>query len=172
MIMVEVNHTDFYLDIQKASRQPLIMVAPGTGLAPCRSLILDRLELSHDYPVSSVHLFFGGRNEKADYFYENDWKNMKFLLNVVTAFSRDDPTGKKVYVQDRIREHGEMIVKLLFGHKAIIIVCGSSGSMPKAVREAFLDVVEDYHPAKPNRAVANALLTRLEANGRYKQETW
>ncbi|KAJ5040619.1 uncharacterized protein L3040_006268 [Drepanopeziza brunnea f. sp. 'multigermtubi'] len=172
MIMVDFNPTDLYLDIQMASRQPLIMIAPGTGLAPCRSLIWDRAEIANDYPVSPIYLFFGGRNEKADYFYENEWKDLTHLLHVVTAFSRDDPTGRKVYVQERIREHGEMIFELLFECAAVIIVCGSSGSMPNAVREAFVDVVEEHHPTKPDRAGASALLARLEDIGRYKQETW
>lgn len=161
----------FYQDVDTKADRPLILVAPGTGLAPCRSLIWERRELAfRDISFGRSYLFFGGRNEKADYFYKEDWKNENLKVRVFPAFSRDDPTGRKVYVQDKIREEAVLITRLLM-EGAFIFVCGSSGSMPKAVREAFVDVVETI--GQPgDREGAEKIIARMETTGKYRQETW
>ncbi|KAG4422788.1 hypothetical protein IFR04_004136 [Cadophora malorum] len=162
----------FYENLDLKPKLPLILVAPGTGLAPCRSLIWERRELAFQgIDFGRHYLFFGGRNKDADYFYEHEWKNENFKVEVYPAFSRDDPTGKKVYVQDKIRENGDLIYKLL-KEQAFIFVCGSSGSMPKAVREAFIDVIEERQTPGGDRENAEKVVERMEQVGRYRQETW
>lgn len=125
---------------------PLIAIAPGTGVAPIRALLHDRNELrgnergfSSDATDSSSSrpesfLFYGGRNRAADFYFENEW--LAVGANVVTAFSRDQQT--KIYVQDRLLENHEKVCALL-RQGAIICLCGSSGKMPAAVRQALYD---------------------------------
>ncbi|KAH7317906.1 hypothetical protein BKA65DRAFT_109859 [Rhexocercosporidium sp. MPI-PUGE-AT-0058] len=172
-LMVKIEcEPKFYKDIDAQPQHPLILVSPGTGLAPCRSLIWERRELRFKgIKFGRSYLFFGGRNESADYFYSEDWKNENLKVTVFPAFSRDDPTGRKVYVQDKIREEGELICRLI-KDGAYIFVCGSSGSMPKAVREAFVDVIDDKYGDIQSREEADGVLAKVEAAGRYRQETW
>ncbi|XMA14656.1 hypothetical protein WAI453_007447 [Rhynchosporium graminicola] len=172
---IHIDHEPkFYEDIEKNIKIPLIMVCPGTGLAPCRSLIWERA----DYAVTPdqlghTYLFFGGRNREADYFYEEEWKDPGLQVRVAPAFSRDDPTGKKVYVQDRIRQFGDVVVKAV-NRGAVIFVCGSSGNMPKAVRAAFVDVFATHMfvDGDDRKARAEAFVKRLEVANMYRQETW
>ncbi|KAK0111707.1 NAPDH-dependent diflavin reductase [Cadophora gregata] len=161
----------FYEHLEDKPERPVILVAPGTGLAPCRSLIWERRELAFkDIKFGRHYLFFGGRNQDADYFYKDEWKNANLQVDVFPAFSRDDPTGKKVYVQDKIREEGDLVFRLL-KVRAYVFVCGSSGSMPKAVREAFIDVIEERQ-GTGKREDAERIIALMEKSGMYRQETW
>ena len=164
--------------------KPLIMVGPGTGLAPLRSLIHERKQLldnlnpqlptddkgNGQVPQSELVLFFGGRNKDADYFYREEWETLKehVPLQVFTAFSRDQ--HQKIYVQDLIRKESKLVCRLLHEKGGILLVCGSSGNMPKAVRQAVIDAfVKD---STQTLEEAEKYLERMELQGRYLQETW
>ena len=173
---------------------PAIMIGPGTGIAPMRSLIWERTcwkeepsgapqdgTMNHDRIESGNLLFFGCRNESADYFYKDEWEILrrKGLLQICPAFSRDQK--QKYYVQDAIREHSSIVYQMLHFQGAIVYVCGSSGKMPTAVRAALTDVIREYSSVdkddQPEGAAANdeaalKYMESLERNGRYKQETW
>ena len=152
---------------------PLILIAPGTGLAPARSLIWEREKLYIDdkIEVGRSYLFYGGRNKDADFLYHYEWENYHALqVEVFTAFSRDQK--EKIYVQDIIRKEGELVERLIREEKAIIYVCGSSGKMPKAVREALIDVCVEHSPNGRSRERIEAKFERYEKEGRYIQETW
>ncbi|KAL8946189.1 MAG: hypothetical protein Q9183_007937, partial [Haloplaca sp. 2 TL-2023] len=104
------------------ARLPVIMIGPGTGLAPMRSLIWERHHwhqqlLSADVEVDTAStqilngvgetmLFFGGRNKEADFFYAQEWETLQksMPLQIFTAFSRDQTA--KIYVQDVLRQQG------------------------------------------------------------------
>ena len=167
------------------SKQPIMMVGPGTGVAPIRSLIWERLaikqptmmianngEIASNGPslIGECVLFFGGRNRNADYFFEKEWQALQenMPLQVFTAFSRDQP--KKIYVQDTIKEQSALVHRLLYDLKGILYICGSSGKMPQAVREALIEVFQAG--ACIERSSAEAHLLGMEKEGRYKQETW
>ena len=120
--------------------------------------------------VGKSYLFYGGRNKDADFFYSEEWKYRALQVEVFTAFSRDQP--KKIYVQDIIRENGKMVEELIREDEAVIYVCGSSGKMPKAVREALIDVCTEYNPDRRTREDIEKKFERLEKDGMYIQETW
>lgn len=133
---------------------------------------------SKNFAFAPSLLFFGNRNAKADYFFHEEWDEMK--LQVFTAFSRDQE--KKIYIQDVIRREGALVNERI-KEGAIIYVCGSSGNMPKAVKEALLSVLMGITPKEPGlkllepeeaekRLVAEKRLEELEREGRYIQETW
>lgn len=172
------NPEKFYDEAKHAPSRPLILIAPGTGLAPCRALIWDREKLKVDCKrtVGKSYLFYGGRNQDADFFYAHEWKHYRALqVEVFTAFSRDQK--EKIYVQDIVRKEGKLIEHLIRSERAIIYVCGSSGKMPKAVREALIDVCTDFGPefsggGKRSRKEIEETFERLEKNGHYIQETW
>ena len=175
------------LGITKAeAKRPVVMIGPGTGVAPMRSLIWERLWWDEQMNIigqtdvnglSNGHssigesvLFFGNRNCKADYFYENEWQKLedKMPLQVFTAFSRDQKT--KIYVQDLIKEQSHTVFRILYSSRGIAYICGSSGKMPQAVREALIEVFQSEGTMA--RSAAEAYLLSMEKEGRYKQETW
>ncbi|CZR65692.1 related to NADPH-ferrihemoprotein reductase and mammalian nitric-oxide synthases [Phialocephala subalpina] len=158
---------------------PIICIAPGTGIAPCRALIWSRAAEEYGRrgrindlkkPVGKSYVFFGGRNRQADFFFEKDYTDPFINTQVFTAFSRDQK--EKRYVQDVLRENGQMVEHLIMNEGARIFVCGSSGAMPKAVREAFVDTIQKWDKEKRNRKYAEAVVADLEKFKRYTQETW
>jgi sulfite reductase alpha subunit-like flavoprotein len=170
---------------EKGAQMPRdhILIGPGTGVAPLRSLLYEMqlLGQNRQTPFSTM-LIFGSRNSKADYFFRDEWEELLGTesnlhgssLQVITAFSRDQKA--KVYVQDRIKEYADTIRQLLVERNAVVIVSGSSGQMPKAVRQALLDVLTSQ-AVPPGKIVwtneeAEEFLTGMGKNGRYKQETW
>jgi len=176
------------LHIAKAeAKRPVVMVGPGTGVAPMRSLIWERwlwaqqmsyrnqsnghgIANGYSSSIGESVLFYGCRNRNADYFYGEEWEDLKnkMGLQVFTAFSRDQK--QKVYVQDLIREQAELVYRLLHQQSGMVYICGSSGRMPQAVREALIEVFERRGPME--RAAAESYLLTMEKEGRYKQETW
>jgi sulfite reductase alpha subunit-like flavoprotein len=162
----------FYDVAKDVPKLPLILIAPGTGVAPCRALIWDRAELyvEKKRTIGKAYLFYGGRNIDADYFYKDEWKFRSLQTQVFTAFSRDQ--REKIYVQDIIRREGKMIEQLIREQHAIIYVCGSSGNMPRAVKEALLDVCHKYNPEGMSREDLEKAFERMEKHGYYIQETW
>ncbi|KAK7754084.1 NAPDH-dependent diflavin reductase [Diatrype stigma] len=141
-------------------RSPLLAIGPGTGIAPIRSLIYDRL--THPDSGDNV-VFFGGRNRKADFYFHEDWVDLG--VTVHTAFSRDQK--EKVYVQDIIRQEAAHVC-FLIQRGAIICLCGSAGKMPEAVRQALYDALVMGGLAS-NVETARHI---IEHNVEYWEEVW
>ncbi|KAF2806233.1 riboflavin synthase domain-like protein [Mytilinidion resinicola] len=170
------------LGVSKAdSDRPVVMVGPGTGVAPMRALIYERMALrqgvlddANEKRVKQVPrdvLFFGCRNSNADYFFKDEWQGLQsegVALDVFPAFSRDQRS--KVYVQDLVRTHASRVYEALATHSGIVCICGSSGKMPQAVREALIEVFQQEGTL--SREEAEAYMDGMEKSGRYKQETW
>lgn len=141
-------------------RQPLVCIATGTGLAPIRAAFWERsLEQDHGPNV----LFFGARNEKADYFFKDEWPLLN--VNVHTAFSRDQ--RQKIYVQDVIRREYKLLCAMI-QQKAAIMLCGSSGKMPDAVRSAICDAMTKGGLAKTEQDARDY----LDENNLLWEEVW
>lgn len=144
----------------ESMRSPLLAIATGTGLAPIRAAFWEReLEAVHGRNV----LFFGARNEKADFFFKDEWPSLG--VEVYTAFSRDQK--EKIYVQDVIRREHKAVCELI-QEGATIMVCGSSGKMPVAVRETLQEVIIKGGIVK----TADAAKTYLLDNNHYWEEVW
>lgn len=175
------------LNIRKAeATRPVILIGPGTGVAPMRSLIWERYlwhQELHDpsesttgastkglIDVGETVLFYGGRNREADFFYQEDWDVLRdnMPLKIFTAFSRDQQA--KIYVQDVLREQSELVYHLLHSKSGVVYVCGSSGKMPQAVRAALVAIFQNC--GCTSSSAAEDYLQAMEREGRYKQETW
>ncbi|KAH7408563.1 hypothetical protein DE146DRAFT_378664 [Phaeosphaeria sp. MPI-PUGE-AT-0046c] len=160
---------------KEESERPIVMVGPGTGVAPMRSLIYQRMMWREELGIKEAGvkdmLFFGCRNAEADYFFKDEWRELMekgVPLEVSAAFSRDQ--RQKVYVQDLIRQQGQRVHDALVTHNGIVYICGSSGKMPQAIREALIEVFGSH--GRLSRDDAEAFLVTMEKVGRYKQETW
>ncbi|KAK3066635.1 hypothetical protein LTR53_016937 [Teratosphaeriaceae sp. CCFEE 6253] len=124
---------------------PVLMIGPGTGVAPMRAMIHQRLAWAEEQGLDKRQddlLLFGCRSESADYFFQSEWQRLDATFNVIPAFSRD-PKHSKQYVQDLIRQPAtaSKVYSMLVERDGKVYVCGSSGNMPKGVREALVDVL-------------------------------
>ncbi|KAH7061172.1 sulfite reductase flavoprotein alpha-component [Macrophomina phaseolina] len=153
---------------------PSVLIGPGTGVAPLRSVIQGK-ELVRGAgqdatpQLDDTFLFFGNRNAAADFFFGDEMRERqeKQGMHLATAFSRDQ--REKIYIQDRLREHGKAIWELL-QKGARIYLCGSSGKMPEAVRKALEDVIAKE--ARIENQEAQETLRGMVKAGRFRQETW
>ncbi|GIL57574.1 hypothetical protein Vafri_12779 [Volvox africanus] len=154
---------------------PLIMVGPGTGVAPFRGFLQDRrVELLAQKPppeaLGDAVLFFGCRREDEDYLYKEELEAFKAdgtLSALHVAFSRAQ--AEKVYVQDLIKQHGEKVWSLLQGG-AHVYVCGDGVSMAKDVHAALAGIVQ--HQGGMNEQDATTFLQNLAQERRYIRDVW
>lgn len=121
---------------------PLILVGPGTGIAPLRSFLQERQENLREglSPIGPCILFFGCRDRSKDYFFEEEWKSMLsdgVLTDVIVAPSRENTS--KMYVQDAIDMKGSLVWEYI-QNGAHIYVCGRAGKMPAAVETSLLQI--------------------------------
>jgi sulfite reductase (NADPH) flavoprotein alpha-component len=117
---------------------PVIMIGPGTGIAPFRAFLEHRQVLGQKGPM---WLFFGEQRRVSDYLYKEQFLQMEregVLTKLHTAFSRD--TAKKVYVQDKMQENAADLYDWL-ERGAYFYVCGDASRMAKDVESALLDVI-------------------------------
>jgi sulfite reductase (NADPH) flavoprotein alpha-component len=120
---------------------PMIMIGPGTGIAPFRSFLHERRALNH---TGKNWLFFGERSAATDFLYREELEEMRsdgHLTRLDLAFSRDQE--HKVYVQDRMRENGRELFSWL-EQGASVYVCGDAARMAKDVDAALHSVIETH----------------------------
>ncbi|TKY88022.1 hypothetical protein EX895_003118 [Sporisorium graminicola] len=154
---------------------PLILIGPGTGCAPLRSLVIERLS-SHDSAVTppEIHLFLGFRYRHKDYLFSQDWQTLQQqhanTLHLHTAFSRDGE--EKTYVQDLIvrEENAQMLWTAIVQRNAWVVVAGASGKMPEQVRGAFERLAQMCGGMDEDQATR--FLDSLERQRRWQEECW
>ncbi|KAJ2321537.1 NAPDH-dependent diflavin reductase [Coemansia sp. Cherry 401B] len=145
------------------SQTPVIMVGPGTGIAAFMSFIRDRIIDS----ATANYLFFGCRSEHKDFLHHrqlHQWVDQG-VLRLFCAFSRDQ--DEKVYVQQRIREQGDLLWSLIAEQHAVVFVSGNANQMPDDVRQAFIDVAAAHGVDDAAEYVQQMIKT-----GRYQEECW
>lgn len=122
--------------------KPAVMIGPGTGVAPLRAMMQEHELVKPGDSTEDDLLFFGARSKHADYFFQDEWERMAIGqgLRVYPAFSRDQ--SAKIYVQDRIRQNAATVYDVVVKMGGVVYVCGSSGKMPQAVREAIIEVFQ------------------------------
>lgn len=145
---------------------PLILVGPGTGLAPFRSVIQERSSLGK----GGVLLFFGCRSKDKDFYCKEEFEQLtqKGFLDLHTAFSRDQED--KIYVQHRIREQGEKVWQTLNENNGYFYIAGNAKSMPDDVKEALCDVIIKHGHKTEEQALT--YIQTLERTRRFQVEAW
>jgi len=150
-----------------AADKDIIMVGPGTGIAPFRAFVQERRATQ---AKGRSWLFFGDRSFTHDFLYQLDWQDALkdgSLTRMDVAFSRDTP--KKVYVQHKLWDRRADLVAWLDGG-AYFYVCGDAKAMAKDVRAALVRAYADVKSMSPE-AAEQAVVT-LEREKRYLQDTY
>jgi sulfite reductase (NADPH) flavoprotein alpha-component len=145
---------------------PIIMIGPGTGIAPFRAFLHERMAVK---APGRNWLFFGHQRRDYDFFYEDELAGLKatgFLTRLSLAWSRDDE--RKFYVQDRMREVGRDLWSWI-AEGAHLYVCGAI-SMGKDVERALLDVISAHGARSAEQAAA--FLAELKKAGRYQTDVY
>ena len=148
-------------------KAPMIMVGPGTGVAPFRAFLHERRALGHTGPN---WLFFGEQHAATEFYYRDELTTMMddgTLTRLDLAFSRDQ--SSKVYVQDRMTEHGAQLWKWL-QEGAHFYVCGDATRMAKDVDNALKGVVAQHGKLAPSSA--EAYVRALSAEKRYVRDVY
>jgi sulfite reductase (NADPH) flavoprotein alpha-component len=146
---------------------PMIMIGPGTGVAPFRAFVEQRVEQG---ATGDNWLFFGDRNFDSDFLYQLEWqRHLKQgnLTRLDVAFSRDQ--DHKIYVQDRIRENSEELYRWI-ERGAAIYVCGDAKRMAKDVNDALIDVLVTEGGLETDAATQRLKVLRSE--GRYQRDVY
>jgi sulfite reductase (NADPH) flavoprotein alpha-component len=146
---------------------PVIMIGPGTGIAPFRAFLHERMATK---APGRNWLFFGHQRSASDFFYEDELAAMKaarVLTRLTLAWSRDGE--QKIYVQDRMREVGRDLWSWL-AEGAHVYVCGDARHMARDVERALVDVVAKFGVRSINEAVT--FVADLKKGGRYHQDVY
>ncbi|XP_045659679.1 NADPH-dependent diflavin oxidoreductase 1 isoform X1 [Ursus americanus] len=145
---------------------PVIMVGPGTGVAPFRAAVQERVAQGQN----GNFLFFGCRWRDQDFYWEAEWMELerRGCLTLFTAFSREQE--QKVYVQHRLRELGPLVWELLDRRGAYFSLAGNAKCMPADVSEALTSIFQkEGGLSGPDAA---SYLARLQRTRRFQSETW
>ncbi|KAF9074458.1 hypothetical protein BDP27DRAFT_1474135 [Rhodocollybia butyracea] len=148
---------------------PVVCVGPGTGIAPMRAVIEERI---HRKAFKNT-LYFGCRSASKDQHYTEEWQRYSLdkVLTYRVAFSRDGPEGvKRTYVQDLIIADAAQIWKLLDENGAYLFISGSSNKMPAAVKAALRSAAIKY--GARSEEDASQYILALERSGRLIEECW
>jgi sulfite reductase (NADPH) flavoprotein alpha-component len=147
--------------------KPIIMIGPGTGIAPFRAFLQERQATN---APGRNWLFFGHQRSDYDFFYEDELLAMRsagLLTRLTLAWSRD---GKeKTYVQHRMHEVGRDLWSWL-NDGAHVYVCGDALRMAKDVEGALTDIIAEYGGCSP--AEAGKFVAELKAKGRYQADVY
>ena len=148
------------------SSRDILMIGPGTGVAPFRGFVQERAETC---ATGRNWLFFGARHFNTEFLYQTEWQEALAkgeLHRLDLAFSRDQ--SQKIYVQDRLREHGREVYDWL-QRGAHLYVCGAIG-MGKDVHAALLDIASTHNGG--DAGAASDYLSQLQREGRYARDVY
>jgi cytochrome P450/NADPH-cytochrome P450 reductase len=149
---------------------PIIMIGPGTGLAPFRGFLQERAALkSKSRSLGPAMLFFGCRHPEQDYLYADELKAFEAggITELHTAFSRGE--GPKTYVQDLIKAQKERVWSLI-ENGAIIYVCGDGGKMEPDVKAALVGIYRERTGADADAGLR--WIDNLGTKNRYVLDVW
>ena len=149
------------------SDTPVIMIGPGTGIAPFRAFMQQRRA---EDSKGKNWLFFGNRFYRRDFLYHAEWiefRDQGLLGDISLAWSRD--SEEKVYVQDKIREEAKQFWEWL-EEDAHIYVCGDASRMAKDVEKAILEVIIEHGKKEEDDAVE--YLNELREADRYQRDVY
>ena len=165
-VKVFVEHNDNFR-LPENNDTPVIMVGPGTGVAPFRAFMQQR---EADDATGDNWMFFGDQTFTQDFLYQVEWQNYLksgLLTRMDVAFSRDQ--AEKIYVQDRLKEQAEEVYAWL-ERGAHLYICGDANKMAKDVHDALIEIIAEQ--GKLSSEQAEQYLKDLRSNKRYQKDVY
>ncbi|RAX00372.1 MULTISPECIES: NADPH-dependent assimilatory sulfite reductase flavoprotein subunit [unclassified Photorhabdus] len=165
-IRIFIEHNDNFR-LPADPRTPVIMIGPGTGIAPFRAFMQQR---EADGAEGKNWLFFGNPHFTEDFLYQVEWQRYVkdgLLTRIDLAWSRDQQ--HKVYVQDKLREQGEEVWRWI-KEGAHLYVCGDANRMAKDVEHALLDIIAEHGGMDTEQA--DEFLSELRLERRYQRDVY
>jgi sulfite reductase (NADPH) flavoprotein alpha-component len=165
-VKVFIEHNDNFR-LPANPETPVIMIGPGTGIAPFRAFIQQR---DNDGATGKNWLFFGNPHFTDDFLYQVEWQRYVkdgLLTHISLAWSRDQ--AEKVYVQDKLREQGAEVWQWL-QEGAHVYVCGDANRMAKDVEQALLEIIAKY--GVMDLETADEYLSELRLDRRYQRDVY
>lgn len=163
-VFIETNES---FRLPDDSSKPIIMVGPGTGIAPFRAFVEERAEQA---AAGESWLFFGDQHFSSDFLYQTEWQRFlkqQQLTRMNTAFSRD--TANKLYVQHRLLQNSHEVFNWL-EKGAHFYVCGDAKRMAKDVKKTLQQII--IRESGKTDEDAAAYIKQLVKNGRYQEDTY
>lgn len=165
-VRVFVEHNDNFR-LPQSDDTPVIMIGPGTGVAPFRAFMQEReaREASGDN-----WMFFGDQTFTQDFLYQVEWQNYLksgLLTRMDVAFSRDQ--AEKIYVQDRLKEQASEVFSWL-ERGAHLYICGDANRMAKDVHQTLVEIIQEH--GKLSAEQAEDYLKSLRSNKRYQKDVY
>merc|ERR1712136_255515 len=156
---------------------PIVMIGPGTGVAPFIGFLKHReLSKTENQVLSESWLFFGCRHKERDFLYREtleQFENTGALTHLIVSFSRDVDTidnGKPRYVQDSMKLHASALYRLITETDAVFYVCGDARNMAKDVRQTMIDIIQSEKACDLDQA--NKTFKEFVDTKRYKEDIW
>lgn len=163
---VFIQHNENF-KLPKNQETPIIMVGPGTGIAPFRSFLQEREEMGAE---GKSWLFFGDQHFVTDFLYQLDWQNWLksgVLSKMDVAFSRDG--DNKVYVQHRMLEHSRELFEWI-EDGAYFYVCGDEKNMARDVHNTLIEIIQKE--GGMSRELAEEYIANLQQQKRYQRDVY
>lgn len=168
-VYLYVRPSSFHLPSN--STRPIIMIGPGTGFAPLRGFLQQRMSLNEKgKQLGNAFLFFGCRRKNEDWIYQEEMtlaQQSGSITNLYVAFSRDQK--QKIYVQNRLYEVKHEIFQAL-ENGGYIFICGDAKYMAKQVHDTLHQIVKECGNLHEHDTLR--YLEKLETSGRYLKDVW
>lgn len=162
------------MKLPSESTQPIIMSGLGTGLAPFKAFVEEKVwQVEQGLPIGEVFLFLGSRHKKEEYLYGELWEAYKaagLLTHIGAAFSRDQP--QKIYIQDRIRESIVDLASAFVEKQGHFYLCGPTWPVPDIT--ACLQDIVLHHAERTGDKIKDVakLVEEMKEEGRYVLEVY
>ncbi|XP_033905907.1 NADPH--cytochrome P450 reductase-like isoform X1 [Acipenser ruthenus] len=170
MVPLFVRKSQFRLPFKAST--PVIMIGPGTGIAPFVGFIQERAWLKQQgKEVGETVLYYGCRHRNEDFLYQEELEQFEkdgVLTQLNVAFSRDQ--AEKVYVQHLLKKNKENLWKLIHTDNAHIYICGDARNMARDVQNTFYEIASELGSMTHTQAVD--YVKKLMTKGRYSQDVW
>lgn len=165
-LLMHVRKSTFRLP--RNQKAPIIMIGPGTGIAPFRAFIQDKIcAVERGEEIGDVFLFYGCRRAKHDFVYSEDWQEAMAKLGdkfrMTTAYSRDQK--QKVYVQHLMAkpDQAERLRHAIVNENAYVYICGDAKRMARDVTQVISDIIGPE---------GQPMVKEMKASGRFQEDVW